>query len=315
MQQPRTITLAPLRGITDALFREVFFRHFDGFDQALAPFISPQKYSDFPDKMLKDILPDNNCGISVIPQILHTDPYPFITLARRLASLGYSALNWNLGCPAPQVTKKKRGSGLLPYPQEICQILEEVLPKLDKMGCTLSIKMRLGYHDKGEILTLLPLLDNYPLKEIIIHPRVGKQLYRGDTDVEGFGQCLALTRHQLVYNGDIIDHQSFSTLQHRYPAIASWMIGRGALARPFLAENIRGILRQEEPKSRLYNYHRELFERYSIHLSGPSHLLGRMKLIWGYLITAFPGKEKQLKKITKSSTIEKYLIAVEQLFA
>ena len=111
--------LAPIRGLTDALFRDTFSRHFGGFDAAVAPFISPQKKSLYEDKMIRDVLPANNTTLPVVPQLLHTDPEDFLVLARRLADLGYTHINWNLGCPAPMVARKKRGSGLLPYPEEI----------------------------------------------------------------------------------------------------------------------------------------------------------------------------------------------------
>ncbi len=314
-QQPIKITLAPLRGITDALFREILPRHADGFNDALAPFINPQKHLKFPDRMLQDILPENNHGLPLTPQLLYTDPDLFLSIAKRIAGLGYYKLNWNLGCPAPQVTRKKRGSGFLPYPQEICAFLDTILPELDKIGCVLSIKMRLGYQNIQEGLTVISLLNNYPLEEIILHPRLGQQLYRDQTDVEGFRQFLASSRHKLVYNGDINTQRDFSLLKEKFPAITSWMIGRGAIANPFLAEEIAAAgTNTSKKRERLYHYHQELFTRYSSYLSGPGHLLGRMKLIWGYLINSFPGKKKALKKIQKSSTVSKYHIAVEALF-
>lgn len=310
-----TLFLAPLRGITDALFRQTFSHHFTGIDLALAPFITPQQHPEFPDKMLRDLLPENNQGLPVIPQLIHSDSVLFLILAKRLTELGYTSFNWNLGCPASQVAKKKRGSGLLPYPEKICQVLDTILPELEKMGCTLSIKMRLGYHEKKESLTLLPRLNNYPLQEIIIHPRLGKQLYRGTTDVEGFEKCLELSNHTLIYNGDIINDKVFFSLQKRFPAIQSWMIGRGILANPFLAEEIKKVNEnRDDKKQRLYNYHQDLFHRYSEQLSGPGHLLGRMKQLWNYLIASFPEKQKRLKKILKSTTVEKYRAAVEDLF-
>ncbi len=307
------ITLAPLRGITDIHFREVFARNFAGFNDALAPFISPQNHSVFPDKMLKDILPQGNAGLAVTPQLLHTKAEPFLVLARRLAELGYRHINWNLGCPAPQVAKKKRGSGLLPYPDEICALLDKIIPELERISCALSIKMRLGYHSVEESEKLLPLLNNYPLKEVVLHPRLGKQLYRGGVDLAGFARSVELCRHPLVYNGDIVDAEGFFRLQKRFPTVQSWMIGRGAVANPFLAEEIRGGS-IEERKERLYIYHQELVQHYAEIFSGPGHLLSRMKLIWGYMIYSFPGQEKQLKKIQKSTTVERYQQAVEGIF-
>lgn len=305
--------LAPIKGITDVLFRETFYNHFAGFDAAIAPFINPQKKSLYEDKAIRDVLPQDNKGVPLIPQLLHTDPEDFLVLARRLGDIGYKQINWNLGCPVPMVARKKRGSGLLPYPEIIIDLLTRVMPKLE---IELSIKTRLGFFEHSETLNLLPQLNDFPLKEIIIHARLGKQLYKGTTDPDGFSHCQKLTDHTLVYNGDINDVDIFRSLSNRFTEIERWMIGRGALQNPFLAEEIKGYPRQsvERRKIRLHNFHEDLFSKYQQRLSGPSHLLGRLKQLWRYLIVSFPGQEKYLKKILKSNNPEQYKKAVEQLF-
>jgi len=236
-QQQPFLYLAPIRGLTDALFRDTLANHFDGFDAAVAPFISPQKKSLYEDKMIRDVLPENNTRLPIVPQLLHTDPEDFLVLAHRLAGLGYTHINWNLGCPAPMVARKKRGSGLLPYPHEIIGLLAKVLPEMTN---ELSIKTRLGFNDHEETRALLPELNQFQLKEIIIHARLGKQLYKGTTDPDGFEICRQLSKHTLAYNGDIKNIETYNLLAHRFPDINRWMIGRGALANLFLAEEIKG---------------------------------------------------------------------------
>ncbi len=305
--------LAPIRGLTDALFRETLTSHFGGFDAAVAPFITPQKKSLYEDKMIRDVLPENNRNLPIIPQLLHTDPDDFLVLARRLTGLGYTHINWNLGCPAPMVARKKRGSGLLPFPEEIIDLLDKIMPELE---IELSIKTRLGFHDHAETRALLPALNRFQLKEIIIHTRLGKQLYKGTTDPEGFAVCQQLTKHPLTYNGDINDVETFNSLAARFPTVHRWMLGRGALSNPFLAEEIKGYPQQstEQRKMRLYNFHEELFNRYTERLSGPSHLLGRVKHLWLYLIHSFADDRKMLKKILKSNNPAGYRKIVDQLF-
>ncbi|MFH0785173.1 MAG: tRNA-dihydrouridine synthase family protein [Pseudomonadota bacterium] len=306
--------LAPIRGLTDALFRDTLHAHFKGFDAAVAPFINPQKKALYEDAMVRDVLPQFNEGWPIIPQLLHTDPESFVVLANRLAGMGYTHINWNLGCPAPMVARKKRGSGLLPFPETIIEILDQVMPQLDM---EVSIKTRLGYHNRSELAILLPQLDRFTLKEIIIHTRLGKQLYRGNTDPDGFALCQSLSRHPLVYNGDITDLATFKDLAGRFPTIDRWMIGRGALGNPFLAEEIKGLPSGslEQRKKRLLAFHQDLFYRYQNRLSGPSHILDRVKQLWSYLIISFPGQEKFQKKILKSTSVEAYLQIIDQLFA
>lgn len=301
--------MAPLRGITDALFRRVYTRHFGGVDAAIAPFINPQPKAIPSEKLLKDIIPEVNApDLTLIPQLLNSNAEDFLVAAARINDLGFDEINWNLGCPVPMVAKKKRGSGLLPYPDEIESLLEKVIPRLKPR---LSIKMRLGYRSHEESLELLPRLDKYPLSEIIIHPRLGTQLYKGKASPEHFRLCIDHTRHRLVYNGDIVCLKSFTELQEHFPGVNRWMTGRGLIADPLLPEKIKGTNSSEEQKrERLVMFHDELYDAMKHHLSGPGHLLGRMKQIWIYFIDSFPDKKKQLKKITKASTEEKYWKAV-----
>lgn len=305
--------LAPIKGITDALFRNTFYQHFGGIDAAIAPFINPQRNALFDNSMLSDVLPENNTIKPVIPQLLHTFPTDFLVLATRLTDLGFTHINWNLGCPVPMVAKKKRGSGLLPFPAEILSLLDKIIPKIT---IQLSIKTRLGFSDRSELLHLLPLLNNFSLKEIIIHTRLGNQLYRGKTDPQGFSECLKISEHILTYNGDINTQVNFTLLAQQFPEVNRWMLGRGVLMNPFLAEEIKGFPEESEEERvvRLYNFHDDLYSRYKEKLSGPGHLLGRMKQLWIYLIAFFPGQEKNLKKLKKSRTTDQYIENVKRIF-
>ena len=310
MTKEPELILAPIRGITDCFFRTIFHRHFPGFDSALAPFINPQRHSSFHPTQLKDVLPERNRTLAVVPQLLHTDQEDFLFVASRLQELGYQEINWNLGCPAPMVTRKQRGSGLLPFPDRICSFLDYVMPRLPMR---LSIKTRLGLERSSELLSLLPRLDGYPLTEIIIHGRLGRQLYRGQGDVESFGRCLENSNHSIVYNGDITTKEIFSDLQRQFPGVSRWMIGRGALANPFLAAEIKGVAAVKQAE-RLETFHDELYQCYRELLDGPAHLLGRMKQLWVYLSEFIPAEQKSWKRIKKSRTEEKYKQVVKEIF-
>ncbi|MGL1933035.1 MAG: tRNA-dihydrouridine synthase family protein [Desulfotalea sp.] len=291
------LSLAPIRGLTDAPFRSLWAKHFNGFDFTIAPFINPQKKAELNDKLLKDIRPEANKELTVIPQLLNNKPEDFLALANRLADFGYKEINWNLGCPAPMVTKKKRGSGLLAHPDMILDMLDKVMPKLQ---LKLSVKTRLGFTDTSQTLDLLPKLNAYPLTEIIIHTRLGKQMYKGVTDPDTFAECLLLSTHRLAYNGDINSVRQFNELQTRFNKVEHWMIGRGALAYPFLPEEIRGKKLSNSIKiERLKNFHTELYEMHLNNLCGDSHVLGRMKMIWQYLALSFANEKKLIKKLNK----------------
>ncbi len=305
------IYMAPLRGITDTLFRRIYCKHFSGINAAVAPFINPQRKPVRSDKLLADVTPRDD-RLLLIPQLLNTDGDDFLALAQRLYDLGYEEINWNLGCPVPMVARKMRGSGLLPFPEKIVAFLEHVMPRLKTR---LSLKIRLGYHDHKESLTLLPLLDRYPLSEIIIHARLGKQLYRGTTYPDSFMLCQEVSAHRLVYNGDINTPSDYEELKKSINA-ERWMIGRGLVANPFLPSEIKnGPISDQLKYEKLRRFHDEIFYAMKERLDGPGHLLGRMKQIWIYFINSFPGGKSSLKKITKATTERKYLDAVNSLFS
>ncbi len=112
-----------------------------------------------------------------------------------LADAGYGEVDWNLGCPYPMVAGKKRGSGLLPYPEAIGEFLDRVCPRL---GIGLSVKMRLGRYDARESAALAPVLNAYPLRKVTVHPRIGVQLYGGSVDLEGFAALAGSLRHPVA---------------------------------------------------------------------------------------------------------------------
>ncbi|MBF0301815.1 MAG: tRNA-dihydrouridine synthase family protein [Desulfamplus sp.] len=254
------IILAPLQGYTDAVFRDVYFRHFTGVDEAMSPFISTMSQNKINISSLKDVVPENNLHCpKLIPQILGNVAEDFLFLTRRLVELGYSTVNLNMGCPHSKVAKKKRGSGMLPYPEMVDQLLDNVFKGLtsELFQCKISIKTRLGRYEKDEIFNLLPIFERYPLEEIIVHPRTGVEMYGGNADVNAFIRVADNTSHNLVYNGDITSVKVFENIAgnlegiRRYgqststassKPIKRFMIGRGILSNPFLPSEIKEAL-------------------------------------------------------------------------
>jgi tRNA-dihydrouridine synthase len=301
---PLFLSLAPLRGFTNALYRNLYSAHFQGIDTAISPFINTLSAKQINRSHIKDILPENNHGMPVVPQIIGNDPAGFIQLATTFHGLGFDTVNWNLGCPAPMVANKRRGSGLLPHPGLIKAFLDEVIPRIPTR---LSIKTRIGREKKEEIFNLLPIFNQYPLAELIIHPRTGVQMYSGEVDLVTFEECLPLLNIPVTYNGDIRDYDSFIKLKERFKTVSRWLIGRGVLSNPFLP----GILRSggeniPQPVEKFKKFHDDLFEAYRTELSGQSHLVDKMKGYWQYFFRSFENGETLFKKIKKVNTLKKY---------
>jgi len=309
------IILAPIMGVTDHIYRNTFTQFFSGVDLAMAPFISSVQARSIKPAYLKDILPINNRSMPVIPQIMSNVPDDFLFLAQKIFDLGFSTVNWNLGCPSPTVVNKKRGSGLMPFPEMIQRFLDQVMAGLQG---GLSIKLRLGRYEAREIETLLPIFDQYPLIELIIHPRLGTQLYTGSVDLDAFARCLVQSRHHLTYNGDIRTLADFKALVQRFPTIDTWMIGRGLLANPCLASEIQSFhnpsLKSVRDMAILQAFHAALYRQYQDIMCGPAHLLARMKGFWSYFAEIFDNSGKVRKKIHKSNTPDQYLAAVHHFF-
>ncbi len=305
--------LAPIQGFTNSLYRNLFSEYFTGFDLAVAPFIASVQAKQIGRSHIKDILPENNSGMPVIPQILSNDPDGFIQLASVLFDLGYDTVNWNLGCPFPIVARKKRGSGFLPYTKEIGSFLDKVIPAIPNR---LSIKTRTGWKNSSDILDLIPVFNRYPISEIIIHPRIGIQRYEGEPDLDIFEKCLALSDHRVAYNGNIENLESFRFLSARFPKVDRWMIGRFALSNPFLPDIIKKDNDTIQDKTVVFKkFHDELVYRYSLILSGPSHILDKMKGYWNFFSCSFEDGRKIYKKIKKAKNPDQFKRVVDTFFA
>ena len=93
-----------------------------------------------------------------------------------------------------------------------------------------SVKTRLGIESPEEFPPLLEIFNRYPMAELIIHPRVRRQFYKGMPDREAF--ALAARRDlPLVYNGDLFTAADCAALQAEYPGMpmmlpVSWPLAR-----------------------------------------------------------------------------------------
>jgi tRNA-dihydrouridine synthase len=302
--------LAPLQGFTDVVFRNAYSQIFNGFDTSIAPFISALPEGRFKKKEIKDILPENNTRLPVIPQIMSNNADDFAGVAEMLVTLGYETVNWNLGCPYKMVAKKKRGSGLLCHPDLIDSFLERIF---NLISCRLSVKIRIGRNDEREVDHLIPVFNRYPLDEVIVHPRTGVQMYNGSCNLDAFEKVAENLKHPVVYNGDIRTIEDFYRLKGRFPSITRWMIGRGALFNPFLADGIKGNHYTDKIEL-LRQFHKKIFELRHESLNYSPHTMDRMKSFWVYFADGFVEGKTIFKKIKKIRDAESYTSSVEKFF-
>jgi tRNA-dihydrouridine synthase B len=303
------LLMAPFRGITHKSWRNAFARHIGGFDEMFAPFISGAGATKIHPDKLADVMPLNDNLAPTVPQIIGINADEIILLGNTLADLGFEELNWNLGCPFARIANKKRGCGLLPYPDVLNQILEKIFSSIQ---IKLSIKTRLGYHHADEIQSVIPILNQYPISRVILHPRTGKQGYRGQADPEGYGRVSQLTKHPIIYNGDIYNLSQLRQLQMRFPGQKSWMVGRGALINPFIAKEIKGhTMTDEEKRKQMTAFHFELWHMAWKSQLHESRTLGAMKAIWHYMAGTFANGGEVFTRIKRAKKRETYIDAVD----
>lgn len=302
--------LAPMEGITGYIYRNSYEKFFHNIDKYFTPFIVTNKSRSLKTKELRDVLPENNKGMNIVPQILTNDSEGFINTTRKLQQLGYNEVNLNLGCPAGTVVSKNRGSGFLAKREDLDIFLDEIF-KIDHMK--ISIKTRIGKDTPEEFYELIKIYNKYPLEELIIHPRTQKDFYGNKPNLEVFKDALSLSTNPVCYNGDIFTADDYNELTKAFPEVNTVMIGRGILANPGLMNEIKNNTFID--KEVLKDFHDEILNNYIELFNEDRNAIFRMKELWGYMIYIFSNNKKYAKKIKKSQKLSDYNEAVLSLFA
>ena len=297
--------MAPMEGLTGYIFRNAYHKYFGDVDKYFTPFISGAGLSH---RELNDVLPEHNEGLNVIPQILTNKSEDFIGIAKLLEDFGYTTVNLNLGCPSGTVVAKGRGAGFLAHVEALDSFLAEIF---EKCPLKISVKTRLGLEDAKEWEQIQEIYNKYPLEELIIHPRVQKDLYRNPVRLEVFEQALINSKALVCYNGDIHSKTDYENFTEKFPQIDTVMLGRGIFKNPGLVGEISGKERVRADK--IQAFHDDILVGYEEIMSGDRNTLFKMKEIWSYLSEFFEGSEKYLKKIKKANRVSEYRVAVNEL--
>ncbi len=305
------IHFAPLQGYTDAIYRSAHARIFGGIASYYTPFVRLE-HGDFRRKDVRELDADNNRGVNLTPQLIASTPEKILRILALFIEKGYKNVDINLGCPFPTLAKRHNGAGLLPYPDEVKALVMAAIEAHPEIQ--FSVKMRLGWEDANECMALLPLLNSLPLSHITMHPRLGKQQYKGEVDLEAFQRFYAECEKPLIYNGDLLTLDDIDTISNRFPRLGGLMIGRGLLANPALAiEYQQGApLSPKEKIEKIRLFHADVFSQYGNLLEGGDlQLLTKMRTFWEYLLP--DGDRKAKKVIHKTSKLSNYQAAVSNL--
>lgn len=299
---------APMEGITGYLYRNAHRKHFAGIDQYYAPFIGTNQNGVRKAKEIRDILPENNENVPLVPQLLTNNAQQFVEYQKCIADLGYTEVNLNLGCPSRTVVSKKKGAGFLSELWDLECFLDQIFAQSE---IDVSIKTRIGMESAEEFPELMEIYSQYPIRMLTIHPRTQKDYYKNTPDWTAFQEGLRLSSCPVCYNGDICSVEDMERLEEAFPALEHVMIGRGLLINPGLAGELsgNGKMRLETLKA----FHDELYESYKESFSGERPVLFKMKEFWVYVGELFPKNEKVLKKVKKAQRFADYDAAVYQI--
>lgn len=308
------LSLAPFQGITDVVYRNVFMKHFGGIDKFYTPFFTGIQKDNSKSLRGEEIDPRFNDVNIVVPQILSNTAEEIVRFANQCKSMGYPEFNLNMGCPFPRVANKTRGCGLMADPQRTTAMLEEVCDNIQ--GIKFSIKCRLGYYSDDEILRFVDTFNTLPFSEIIVHPRIGKQMYTGEASLEKFKELIPLINKPLIYNGDIYTVEKYkSVVENISTDNTHTMLGRGLLTNPFLAEEIKQINdNQQDKNARLHKFVVDLYVERLHHAGGSPKIIGSMKELWKYMMNIFDDPQNVWRNVKKVNRLDEYEDAVEKIF-
>ena len=307
------IYFAPLEGITTYIFRNAFNAIYGNVDKYFAPFISPSEKCPMTPRERKDIAPENNAGINLVPQILTCKSDCFIDAARELRAMGYGEVNLNLGCPSGTVCSKGKGSGFLPETLALQKFLEDIYAYAESDNMKISIKTRLGYFNPDEFYDLVDIFNIFPVSELIVHPRIRSDFYKGEPRREYFSYALERAKCPLVYNENIFSCKDYSELTDTFKSnLDPVMLGRGLISDPSLADKLKGST-AETDLAKFKKLHDTLDHEYQKVMSPDINVLYKMRELWSYWQVLFDGNEREFKKLLKAKKCAEYEEAVSRI--
>ena len=294
---------APMEGLTDSVYRKNHHRFFSGVDTYYMPFISPTVHRCLTNREAREVPMADTVSFRAVPQLMTKVADDFLWAAQECLDRGYDEVNLNVGCPSGTVVAKKKGAGMLEDPDNLDRFLEEIF---SKAPLPISVKTRLGLADPEEFYRILEIYNRYPMKELTIHPRVRKQFYDGDVNMEMFRYALENSKNPLCFNGNLRTLEEVKAFEEAFPQVESVMIGRGLIGNPAMLE--------PGGAKKLEMFHDALLEDYIETFGGPKNAMFRMKENWRHMILMFEDSEKLWKKLRKCTDVAEYRQITGQIF-
>ena len=296
--------MAPLEGITDSIYRRLHHKFFPGVDRYYTPFFSPTIHRALTNREARELPPADSLGAEVVPQLLTKASEDFIWMTGVCKDLGYREVNLNLGCPSGTVTAKGKGAGMLREPDVLAQFLDEIFAGSQ---LPISIKTRIGFTEPEEFYRLLEIYNQYPVKELTVHPRVRQVFYGGAVDLQAFAYAARNSRAPLCYNGNLCTKTNIDIIMQQFPELSAVMLGRGLVGDPGMLSP-GGTARET-----LEAFLNALLEEYSTAFGGSRNAMFRLKENWRYLFCLFAPDAKLQKRLRKATDLQEYTAVTHEI--
>ena len=294
---------APMEGLTDSIYRRLHHQYFGGVDAYYMPFLSPTVHRCLTNREARELPRADSVPFRAVPQLMTKVPEDFLWAAQVCRDRGYDEVNLNAGCPSGTVVAKKKGAGMLEDPDALDRFLDSVF---SESVLPISVKTRLGLTSPDEFVRLLEVYNRYPIRELTVHPRVRKQFYDGDVDMEMFRYCMDNSKNPLCYNGNLRTLTEVRSFEAAHPRIEALMIGRGLIGNPAMLK--------PESRKKIPEFHDALLQAYMEAFGGGRNAMFRMKENWRQMILMFEGSEKLWKKLRKTTDVAEYRSIAREIF-
>ena len=277
--KPNPLLLAPMQGLTNRGLREVFGTTV-GPDVLFTEFVRVRPgakasvaNSDFIEATAE--VP----GIPLVVQVIGCADDGVVQATRDLVSRGVQHINVNMGCPWGRMTSVLAGGGMFSAPETVEPMLRELR---DIVPGSLSVKTRSGIDDERQIFDVMSAFEAAEIDFLVVHSRTVRQKYTGAANHDLTREIVERSGVPVIANGDVTTVGEAAKVMEQTGA-AGLMLGRGAIADPWLFDRIRGRAPARpagaERRRELARHLSLLLDSYETIFHGDAQILAKFKSV------------------------------------
>ena len=302
------IMLAPMEGVTDFHMRKILTSVFS-YDRCVTEFVRVTN-GVYPDKVFLRYCPElgsggvTASGVPVYVQLLGSDCQAMANSAKRLVELGAPGIDLNFGCPAKTVNRHGGGSALLRTPDRVADIVACVRDAVNP-SVPVTAKIRLGFDHADDVLKIATGIERAGAVELCVHARTRLDGYKPPAHWSQVKQVRQALKIPIIVNGEIWSSADSGMAQNDSECI-DLMLGRGALAKPDLANHISADANGTAHNNLEWLDVLELLEQLLETAAGlPSRYAGNRTKQWlCYLVREYVGAQQLFASIKRLQDID-----------